>query len=262
MFRITPIVRNLLIINIALFFIQSLIRINLVSVMGLRNILAPDFAPYQFITYMFMHASTGHLFSNMLALFFFGPMLESLMGARRFLIFYMITGVGAAIIYGSISFVEMNQLKNRVDQYSQNPNPDDFARLLSNQGDYFYAEYMNFIDEYARNPESSRYIDKSIEVARSLYRAMVNIPMVGASGSVFGILLAFAMFFPNHAIFLLIPPIPVKAKYLVGVYALFSFYAGIHKLPGDNVAHFAHIGGMLVAFLLIKYWRHKGIRFY
>ncbi|MGF1636550.1 MAG: rhomboid family intramembrane serine protease [Cyclobacteriaceae bacterium] len=261
MFRITPIVRNLLILNIGLFFLQSLIKVNLVPIMGLRNILAPEFAPWQFVTYMFMHASTGHLISNMIALFFFGPMLEALMGPRKFIWFYLITGVGAALIYGTINFIEMNQLRKKVFSYVENPNPDDFTRIVSGQGDYVYAEYMNFADKYARNPSNDNFVRQSKEHVKDIYDFFVSIPMVGASGSVFGILMAFAMFFPNQMIFLLFPPIPIKAKYLVGAYGIFEFFTGVQRLPGDNVAHFAHIGGMLVAFLLIKYWQHQGIRF-
>ena len=126
------------------------------------------------------------------------------------------------------------------------------------EGKEYYNQIYNFIeDEYSVNPNSSKNIDKSINYAYDLLNAKTDIPMVGASGAVFGILLAFAMLFPNMQLMLLIPPIPIKAKYLVLVYGLYELWSEFNRMPGDNVAHLAHLGGMLIAYIILRYWKNK-----
>lgn len=212
MFQVTPVVRNLLIANIAVYFVQNFLRIDLATTFGYHNFSLHEmglFNPIQIFTYMFLHSGTGHIFSNMFGLFMFGPMLESFLGSKRFLILYIVSGVGACLLHGAINLYEISQF------------PVDSAE----------------------------------------YTMMMSIPMVGASGAIFGMLGAFARLFPNTEMIIFPLPIPVKAKYLVSLYALFEIFSGVSNImPG--VAHFAHIGGLIFGILLINYWNKKKDRFY
>jgi membrane associated rhomboid family serine protease len=212
MFQVTPVVRNLLIANIAVYLLQSFLRIDLATIFGYHTFSLQEmglFNPIQIFTYMFLHSGTRHIFSNMFGLFMFGPMLESFLGSKRFLILYIVSGVGACLLHGGISLYEISQI--------------------------------------------------SIDSAE--YTIMMSIPMVGASGAIFGMLGAFARLFPNTEMIIFPLPIPVKAKYLVSLYALFEIFSGVYNvMPG--VAHFAHIGGLIFGVLLINYWNKKKDRFY
>jgi membrane associated rhomboid family serine protease len=128
--RLTPVVKNLLLINIALLLIPSFLNFELAQYFGLRYIFADSFKPFQFITYMFLHSGFGHLLGNMFALFIFGPMLERFWGSKRFFIFYMVTGVGAGILYGVVNFIEMQQLESAAELYIQNPNYEGFVSFI------------------------------------------------------------------------------------------------------------------------------------
>ncbi len=262
MFNLTPMVKNLLIINVVIFLLASLVSIDLVQLMGLRYIFADTFRPYQFVSYMWMHGGFGHLFGNMFAVLIFGPMLERVWGSKKFLIFYLVTGIGAGVLYAAINFYEINQVQRASETYIQNPDPEAFNYFITEHAPRFYNRLFDFINEYAEEPENGDYIAESKVIANQIYQSQANIPMVGASGAVFGILMAFAMLFPNTQLFLLFPPIPIKAKYLVMFYGAYELYSEINRSVGDNVAHFAHLGGMLIAYLLLKYWQRNSGSFY
>ncbi len=262
--RLTPVVKNLLIINIGIYFLASVFHLDLSQWLGLHYIFSENFMPYQFITYMFLHASWMHVFSNMFALFIFGPLLEQFFGPRRFFLFYMVTGIGSGILYSGTQYFEMHKLQVSTEHYIQHPGPDNFSDLVaSNHKIFSVFPSTNKIEENLYDhPGNRQALQESVDFVTQVYHLISNIPMVGASGAVFGILMAFGMLFPNTVLMLLFPPIPIKAKYFVAIYGLFELYAGLQQSPGDNVAHFAHVGGMLIAFLLIKYWQKKSRRFY
>lgn len=258
--NLTPVVRNLLIINIGLALVQGFFNMDLISIGGLRYIHAETFYPFQFFTYMFIHArGFGHIFGNMLALFIFGPWLERVWGSQRFLIFYMVTGIGAGILWSGVNYFEVKALEKDAQAYYQDPNPERFNKFVIDHWQ-LNDQMDNLIENYAANPESARYESETISVVRQLYLRSANMPMVGASGAVFGILMAFGLLFPNVMLMLLIPPIPIKAKYFVLLYGLYELYMTIQQSPGDNVAHFAHLGGMFFAFILVRYWAKQGYR--
>lgn len=259
---LTPIVKNLILINVIIFLLQYMLSIDLISIFGLRYIHAETFRPYQFLTHIFTHSSFMHLFSNMFALFIFGPLLERFWGSRRFLFFYLVTGLGASFLYSAINYYEINALENQVESYMSNPTPSGFDTFVLENAEFAYQRLSGFIDQYYDNPESSSYVNESRQYATQLLEGKKNIPMVGASGAVFGILMAFGLLFPNTELFLLFFPFPIKAKYFVLFYGLYELFAGFGRVPGDNVAHFAHLGGMLFAFILIKIWRDKRDSFY
>ena len=255
MFNLTPAAKNILILNGIIFIFTSNY---IIESFGLRYILSENFQPYQFLTYMWIHAGFGHLFSNMFAVIVFAPILERVWGSRKFFIFYLITGVGAGVLYTGVNFVENFNLENKILRYVSQPSPEAFRKLFLDEGKEYYNQVYNFIEEeYSINPTSSKNKDKSIQYAYDLLNAKTDIPMVGASGAVFGILLAFAMLFPNMQLMLLIPPIPIKAKYLVLVYGFYELWSEFNRMPGDNVAHLAHLGGMLIAYIILRYWKNK-----
>lgn len=230
-----------------------------IELFGLRYFFSDAFSPTQLVTYALIHASWSHLFSNMFALIIFGPILEMTLGARRFLLFYFWTAVGAGLIYSVIHFFEVYPFIEVAKQFLASPNPDGFAEVLTKMGSITYQEYLVIVDDYARNPLDPQKQYMAIKIVENLVQARINTPMVGASGAVFGIMMGFGYLYPNLQLMLLFPPIPVRAKYLVGFYGVIALYSAIERVPGDNVAHFAHLGGMLVGYLLIKYWRISAV---
>ena len=223
--ELPEVVKNLLILN-GLFFLATVslnnLGIDLVKILGLHQFQSPDFRPHQLVTHLFMHGNFTHLFFNMFALWMFGKILENVWGSKRFLIYYMITGIGAASIHLLISQYQIISISNQI------------------------PEMLNLAIEGRYNP--------SIPISKKLTQRIIT-PTVGASGAVFGLLLAFGMLFPNALLYLYFA-IPIKAKYFVIGYGLIELYAGISNNPADNVAHFAHLGGMIFGFFLIKYWKN------
>lgn len=264
MMRITPMVKNILIINVAVFIIQSIFSLPLEKILGLRVLFADSFAPYQFITYMWVHGNFGHILGNMFAVFIFGPLLEQVWGPKRFLTFYLICGIGAGVLFGVADFAEKWSLKQDTEAFTQNPNAEDFSIFIVEHKSPYYnlPRLAEFSDDYYDNESSREYTEQAVEIVKGIYTTMTNIPMVGASGAVFGILMAFGMLFPNTQLFLLFPPIPIKAKYLVLFYGLYEVYSEFSRIPGDNIAHLAHLGGMAIAFVLLKIWKEDNGRFY
>ena len=169
----------------------------------------------------------------------------------------MITGVGAGILYSGVNFIENLTLENKVTTYTSQPSPEAFRNLILNESKEYYNQLYDFINSYSENPNSSKYKDESISIVRSIFESKSNIPMVGASGAVFGILLAFAMLFPNMELYMLFFPFPIKAKYLVLGYGLYEIWSEFNRMPGDNVAHLAHLGGMLIGYIILRYWKNK-----
>ena len=191
-------VKNLLLINVGMYVITDFLGMQLVKyTLMLHSFHSPEFQPFQLFTHMFLHGGFSHLLFNMLGLFFLGPLLERVWGSSRFLIFYMVCGVGAAVLFATISY----------------------------------------------------------------FQGVLN-PMLGASGAIYGLLMAIGMLFPNTEFMLLFPPIPLKAKYLALGLGLIALFSGLNNAAGDNVAHFAHLGGMLFAFILLKIWQKKRGSFY
>ena len=263
MFHLTPAAKNILIINGIIFILSDFIglRTYIIESFGMRYFHSEYFQPYQILTYMWVHAGFGHLFGNMFSVLVFAPILERVWGSKKFLIFYLVTGIGAGILYSGINYYENYSFEVKVKSYEQNPSPESFRKLVINNSSEYYNQLYDFIDSYEQNPSNSND-NLSIAYANDLLKVKSDVPMVGASGAVFGILLAFAMLFPNMELMLLFLPIPVKAKYLVLVYGIYELWSEINRMPGDNVAHFAHLGGMLIGYLILKYWKRKYGTFY
>lgn len=263
MFRFTPIVKILLIINVAMLLLNMFMGGVINDLLALYTFRTQNFGFYQFFTYMFLHAGWWHLFTNMFALIVFGPLLEQKWGANRFLAFYLAVGVGAGVLYGAWNYHERRNFEEDLQMYMAEPTPPNFYAFLSdNVPQYSRNAYLsNLANEYDRNPDNAQLKQRTKQAAQKLFMDIGRVSgMVGASGAVFGILAAFGLLFPNLTLVLLFPPIPVKAKYLVIAYMFFEIYAGLQRAPGDNVAHFAHIAGAIVAFVVVKLiWKEKRV---
>ena len=271
-----PIVKNLIIINVILALGQfALVRFNidLADYLGLHYWLSPKFRWWQPITHIFMHGDARdvqmtflHLFSNMFPLWMFGSTLENLWGPKRFLLFYMVCGLGAAFCHLGVLTYEFTSFHNAFVHYQETGGVGGLTHFVDKfkMADYMYergGEAYTFINDVAKwraNPECVGCFENSVQVINLKYLSMINEATVGASGAVFGILFAFGYLFPNTLLYLYFA-IPIKVKWFVTFYALFELYSGIKNTAGDNIAHFAHLGGMLFAFILLSIWK-KGNR--
>lgn len=238
--NIPLVVKNLLIINLLMLlgdYAAKSSGFDLGDLLGLHHWSSELFRPHQLLTYMFMHGNFNHLFFNMFALWMFGKLLEQVWGEKRFLTYYLITGIGAGIIQLIVTEIRIQSITSGLDPMIVNEVYEEGLAILKSR---------------------QNYVDASL----GELNALINTTTVGASGAVFGILLAFGMLFPNSQIMLLIPPIPMKAKYFVAIYGVLELYLGLSNNPADNVAHFAHLGGMLFGYFLIKYWKKNTPNYY
>ncbi|HYV95531.1 MAG TPA: rhomboid family intramembrane serine protease [Chitinophagales bacterium] len=259
-FNILPmVVKNLLIIN-GMMFLATLIfesrGVDLTDILGLHFFSSEKFRPYQLITHMFMHGSFLHIFSNMFALWMFGSMLESVWGPKRFLYFYFSCGLGGALAHLGVTWWQIHGIQNSISIYQNNPGIPQFA-TLTEKYDYLLNmdRVQGFIEFWKKNPGDTGIMQQSVQLAGEIPGLLADIPVVGASGAVFGVLVAFGVLFPNTYLYLYFF-LPVKAKYFVVFYAGFELYAGIIGSQ-DGIAHFAHLGGALVGFLMVKYWNRN-----
>ncbi len=212
--RIPNIVKNLIIINVLVFLLQNVVPGDFMEdTFALHYWQSPLFKPWQPLTHMFMHGSLGHIFFNMFALYMFGRILEDIWGPRRFLLFYIICGLGASMCHMAV---------------------------LS-------YEYMPIYREIMANPSWKELPE---------YTLLTHQSTLGASGAVFGLLFAFGYLFPNEMLYLYFA-VPIRAKWFVAGYALLELFSGVRNSAGDNVAHFAHLGGMLFAFILLRIWKQR-----
>jgi len=207
----------------------------------------PEFGVWQYVTSMFMHGSLGHLLMNMFGLYMFGSVLERMWGAKRFVIFYLATGLGAGLIYSGVTHFEVeSQLDAMVEQ----------------------GITREVLEEGVNHPDSTRGVmTMAMAGSRSMDEAFVedlwelyltyNAPVVGASGALYGILTAFGLLFPNVKLALMFLPVPVPAKYFIPAILLMDLFSGLtgFSLFGGGIAHFAHLGGALIGFLLMRRWR-------
>jgi membrane associated rhomboid family serine protease len=255
-----PVVKNLLIINV-LFFIatytfQHVYNKDLSEYLGLYFFKSEYFRPWQYITHLFMHGSFTHLLFNMFALWMFGYVIENYWGAKRFLAYYLITGLGAAVLHTLIGWITIAGLNNDLLTFQNAPSPSSFLAIVNDHFAGAKERVLPFVNEWSRNISDPQYANYAVGILKEGIRARMNVPTVGASGAVFGVLLAFGMLFPNAVIYLYFA-IPMKAKYLVILYGGLELYLGVMNEPGDNVAHFAHLGGMLFGFVMIMLWKKQ-----
>lgn len=274
-FEVLPaIVKNLMLINVLVFFATIVLGqqgIDLSEYLGLHHWDSGKFRIWQPLSSMFMHGDVGgekpdyeagfmHLFSNMFALWMFGSVLEQYLSPKKFLFFYLICGLGAAALHLGVLTYEFNIAHSYLIDFKENPTFKQFSVYLSQNGydgsTNLGTYLLDFKNKWAEDPMSDSYQRKAASIMQEIYQLKISQVTVGASGAVFGILFAFGFLFPESVI-LLGFFIPLKAKYFVALYALFELYAGIQNSAGDNVAHFAHLGGMIFGWILLKWWGYK-----
>jgi membrane associated rhomboid family serine protease len=268
-----PVVKNLLIINVLIYLAQitflQVYQLDLVDYAGLHFFESSKFNPAQLVGYMFLHGGYGisgiidptHLIFNMFALWMFGYTLENVWGGKRFLTYYFVTGIGAALFHMLVIWIGVSGMQTDASNVMKNPNPTTFSIFMKDNQEYIASEYQlqkinNLLKEWPVDQESPKYVNEASKLMNDLINVRMDIPTVGASGAVFGILLAFGMMFPNSLIYLYFF-FPIKAKWFVIFYGAVEVYLGFANKSGDNVAHFAHLGGMIFGFFLIRYWNRK-----
>jgi len=222
--NLTPVTKNLLIINLICFLPFIVLsdydyQLKVVFNGGLFYFDSPHFRVWQLLTYMFLHGGWTHILFNMFALFSFGPILEYAIGPKRFFNLYFICGIGAALFQILVQAIEVHALI----------------------GSFTLAAATHA-------PDAAGYIK---------LHAIYAVPVVGASGAIFGLLVAFGMLYPDLELMILFVPVPIKAKYIIPIYIGVEIVLGVGQFGGDNVAHFAHLGGALLGFILIKLWRYR-----
>lgn len=258
-----PVVKNIIIINV-LMLIGALVT-NYEAAVGALGLFYPQseyFRPYQIVTHMFMHGDFMHLFFNMFALYMFGRVLEMVWGSKRFLTYYFVTGIGAIALHFFVAWLQLSSMKSAIVAFENTPTPEIFERFVRSHLDAPSGYVLNLITRFYELPDSYSIISEAKMVLYKVYEQRINVPVIGASGAVFGVLLAFGMLFPNTELLLLFPPIPIKAKYFVVGYGVIELFLGVANRSGDNVAHFAHLGGMIFGFILIKIWNRNRYRIY
>lgn len=221
------VVKNIIIINVIMFvttIVMERMGIDLNDILGLHYFQSEKFHIWQFITYMFMHGSIAHIFFNMFAVWMFGAAVENMWGPKRFINYYLITGLGAAVTHYVIVY------------YQLQPSLEHINSMLA---------------------DTSLSTSELNEIAEQKTLLLNGPNIIGASGAVFGILVAFGMYFPNTLLFIIPIPFPIKAKYAVIGYGLVELFTGVANFTGDNVAHFAHLGGLATGFILIQLWKHN-----
>lgn len=240
--NLPPVTRNILLVNLLIFVFLLLAPGRtgsvLIDILGLHYPTSPGFHFWQPLTYMFVQKEFAHFFFNMFALLMFGYVIERSLGSRRFLVFYLVCGIGAALVQTGVFAIMLGQ-------YDSILGPTDRTYIIT-EGWKALGRGLNFTDPAAAH-----------------YNLLVNTGTIGASGAVFGILLAFAMLFPNVRMYPFFLPVGIKAKWMVLAYGVIELLMGVGQVA-DNVAHFAHLGGMLFGFILIFWWRrqHKITRHY
>lgn len=243
-----PVVKNLLLLNVIMFIVTMLGEmqgIPMTYLLGGYVFNSPYFEPFQMVTHFFMHGGFFHIFFNMFALVVFGSALEQVWGPKRFFIFYVATALGAFFLHQIVGYIEVKQIEDQ---------------LVAAGYDLFSLQEK--ITELRNGSINTFNIMPNTNGLVQDYIAGISVPVVGASGAVYGVLVGFGYLFPNTRLMLLFPPIPIKAKWLVLIMVGIALFNSIQNNPGDNVAHLAHLGGAIVGFIIVWFWQKDKKKFY
>lgn len=235
--QLTPVTKSIIIIN-AIFFVGVILlqnlNINIEALLAGYFPLSPNFRSWQIVTHMFMHGSFMHILFNMFTLYSFGPVLEQVLGQKKFIILYFAAGLGGFALYNMWNYYEVSQLTN----------------FLSTKGFDIHEIYKYADINYSGDRPINSNDPQVIEASQELFNKLTT-KMVGASGAIFGIVAAFSTLFPDAKLMFLFIPFPIKAKYLTPIIIAVSVFLGLRQFSGDNIAHFAHIGGALIGYLFV-----------
>lgn len=239
--NIPPITRNIIIINIVVFILTYVLQTDMMyRYLAAFYPFSPFFHSWQIITHMFMHGSFMHILFNLMTLYSFGPVLEQVLGDKKYVLLYFVSGLGAFFLFNLWNLVEVEQIKSSLQS------------LGFDLAGYMDGESVSFKGNSAAILEQQNLVNQ--------LQSIISVPMVGASGAIFGVIAAFATLYPDAKIMLMFIPVPVKVKYLMPVVIIVSIYLGISGNAG-GIAHLAHVGGALVGFILAKIWKKHLYRF-
>lgn len=236
MMRMTDTIKHLIIINVILFLGPQLFKIDLGNLLALYFPENESFGFWQYVTHMFMHGSVPHILFNMYGLWAFGAPLEQMWGKKKFIFFYFSAGIGAGLIYTLVNYYQFDQIYDQL--IGLGVSPGDIQRILD-VGSY-----------------SQGIIDMPLDEMKKFYD-LYNTPAVGASGAIYGVLVAFGIHFKDAKLALIFFPVPIAAKYFIPAIILIDVFFGVTKYSIGNVAHFAHIGGAIIGFIIAFYWKRN-----
>ena len=236
--KLTEGIKHLIIINVILFVGPQLINLDLTNILALHFPKNENFGFWQYVTHMFMHGSFAHILLNMYGLWAFGTPLEKMWGRNKFLFFYFSAGIGAGLIYSLVNYYQFNSYFDVLIQNGLNSN--NISKILDT------GMYTNYADIITLSQEEL-----------SKFYSLYHTPAVGASGAVYGVLVAFGMYFKDAKLALIFFPVPIAAKYFIPLILVGDLFFGMTKYSIGNVAHFAHIGGAIIGFILAYYWKNK-----
>ena len=238
--RLTQAIKHLIIINVIMFFAPQLLHMDLTNLLALHFPKNGHFGVWQYITHMFMHGGTMHLLFNMYGLWAFGTPLEQMWGRNKFLFFYFSAGIGAGLIYTLANYYQFNGIYEQLITMGVSP-----------------TEIQNILDSGQYNDSLITLSNKTMSEFYSLYHT----PAVGASGAIYGVLVAFGLTYPNAKLALIFFPVPVAAKYFIPLIILSDLFFGMTKYSIGNIAHFAHVGGAIIGFIIAWYWKKNQFKF-
>jgi membrane associated rhomboid family serine protease len=265
--KLSDVVKFLIYANILIFILQLFapeFGFDIMESYALYNFRSENFSYHQLISHMFLHGNLMHIFLNMFILWMFGSALEYVWHSRKFLFYYFFTGLGAAVLHLGVSTFMLNRLESDVRAYAENPGIERYSEFLEDEVGaipeelpphaQFLAEMKELEQKWAESPQEENFQRRSVELVREYFNLKLNIPTVGASGAVFGLLLAFGFLFPDVVVYIYFL-FPMKAKYFIILLGFLELYFGVFR--DDNIANFAHLGGMIFGFVLLKVWGER-----
>jgi len=241
--KITDAIKHLIIINIILFVAPQLLQVDFSNILALHFPKNEHFGLWQYVSHMFMHGGFGHILFNMYGLWAFGTPLEQMWGKNKFIFFYFSAGLGAGVIYTLANYYQFNSIYELFVDAGLNP-----------------SEIMTILENASTS--DSRVVQNISQEQFSKIIGLYNAKAVGASGAVYGVLVAFGMYFKDAKLALLFFPVPIAAKYFIPIILIFDLFFGMTKYSVGNIAHFAHIGGALIGFLIALYWKKNQFKFH
>ncbi len=241
--RLTEAIKHLIIINVIVFIAPQILQLDFTNILALHYPENKNFGIWQYVTHMFMHGGFGHILFNMYGLWAFGTPLEQMWGRNKFLFFYFSAGIGAGVIYTLANYYQFSGIY------------EIFVDVGLN-----HQEIISILEAGSTN--DPRVVNSITQAQFNKITSLYLTPAVGASGAVYGVLVAFGMYFKDAKLALIFFPVPIAAKYFIPAIIGFDLFFGMTKYSVGNIAHFAHIGGALIGFLIAYYWKKNQFKFY
>ena len=246
---ITPIIKKIIIIHVCIFLAQQCFKLDLIALLGLKSWYSSSFKPYQLFTYLFAYHHPMELISTLLILLVIGTTLERVLSSQQFITAYLFIGIGSAVLYAFVYYLQTNKIETLYQQYIIDPNPASFWYYLNTISPKVYQNHASFFEKFTSAPQHIDYINQSKAIAIELYQTIHHGPIAaGCTPLQLGILAMFTVLFPNKE-FLLFFLIPIKAKYFLAICILYELFISLYPV--------LNLGGMLCGALFIQWWKHQ-----